>query len=83
MKCSFFEADFIDTPDMVQTFVVSLCLRGIPFRITGAQTLRIKETDRIFALQKEMAKFGVIIQEPEPGMLTWMVEKELPWILFR
>jgi 3-phosphoshikimate 1-carboxyvinyltransferase len=71
VKCDFFEADFIDMPDMVQTFVVSLCLKGIPFRISGAQTLRIKETDRIFALQKEMAKFGFTIQEPEPGMLTW------------
>jgi 3-phosphoshikimate 1-carboxyvinyltransferase len=69
--CKFFEADFINTPDMVQTFVVALCLRGIPFRISGAQTLRIKETDRIFALQKEMAKLGFSIQEPEPGVLTW------------
>lgn len=71
VECNFFEADFINTPDMVQTFVVSLCMRGIPFRISGAQTLRIKETDRIFALQKEMAKFGYLIQEPEPGTLTW------------
>lgn len=69
--CNFFEADFINTPDMVQTFVVALCLRGIPFRISGAQTLRIKETDRVFALQKEMAKFGFTIREPEPGVLTW------------
>lgn len=71
VECNYFEADFINTPDMVQTFVVGLCLKGIPFRINGAQTLRIKETDRIFALQKEMAKFGFTIQEPEPGVLTW------------
>lgn len=70
-SCNFFEADFINTPDMVQTFVVALCLRGIPFRISGAQTLRIKETDRIFALQREMAKLGFSIHEPEVGVLTW------------
>jgi 3-phosphoshikimate 1-carboxyvinyltransferase len=71
VECNYFEADFINTPDMVQTFVVGLCLRGIPFRISGAQSLRIKETDRIFALQREMAKLGYAIQEPEPGILAW------------
>ena len=56
---------------MVQTFVVSLCLKGIPFRLTGAQTLRIKETDRIIALQQEMLKLGFVIQETQPGVLEW------------
>jgi 3-phosphoshikimate 1-carboxyvinyltransferase len=56
---------------MVQTFVVALCLRDIPFKITGAQSLRIKETDRIAALQSEMKKLGYILEEPHPGVLTW------------
>jgi len=69
--CNYFTFDFIDNPDMVQTFVVSLCLKGIPFRLTGAQTLRIKETDRIIALQQEMLKLGFVIQETQPGVLEW------------
>ncbi len=70
-QTSFFEFDFINNPDLVQTFVVALCLKNIPFRISGADTLRIKETDRIAALQTEMAKFGFNIQEPTAGVLIW------------
>lgn len=68
--CEFFEADFIECPDLVQTMVVTLCLLGIPFRITGAETLRIKETDRIAALQSELLKLGYVVQEPAEGVLT-------------
>jgi 3-phosphoshikimate 1-carboxyvinyltransferase len=67
----FFEYDFINNPDLVQTFVVTLCLLNIPFRISGANTLRIKETDRILALQKEMKKLGFVIVEESAGVLTW------------
>lgn len=75
---SFFEFDFINNPDLVQTFVVTLCLKNVPFKITGADTLRIKETDRIAALQNEMKKFGFAIQEPLPGVLVWDGRKSVP-----
>jgi 3-phosphoshikimate 1-carboxyvinyltransferase len=75
---NFFEFDFINNPDVVQTLVVTLCLLEIPFRISGAQTLRIKETDRIAALQKEMAKMGFVIEETEPGVLIWDKKKCTP-----
>ena len=74
-KTDNFEMDFVDQPDLIQTFVVCLCLSGISFRITGAQTLRHKETDRILALQNEMLKLGYIIENPEPGILLWAGEK--------
>ena len=70
-ELTFFEFDFINNPDLVQTFVVTLCLKGIPFKISGAETLRIKETDRIAALQVEMDKLGCTIQETAPGVLEW------------
>lgn len=73
---SFFEFDFINNPDLVQTFVVTLCLMGIPFKISGAETLRIKETDRIAALQTEMAKLGYKIRETAPGVLECDARKE-------
>jgi 3-phosphoshikimate 1-carboxyvinyltransferase len=75
---SFFEFNFIDNPDLVQTLVVTLCLLDIPFRISGADTLRIKETDRIAALQNEMNKLGYTIQEPQKGTLTWDGNKSEP-----
>ncbi len=70
-QASGFEADFVNQPDLIQTFVVTLCLRNIPFRISGAETLRIKETDRISALQREMRKLGFLVENPNPGLLVW------------
>ncbi len=55
---SYYEADLSGEPDLAQTLAVACCLREIPFRFTGLQTLRIKETNRIVALQQELAKLG-------------------------
>ncbi len=52
------ELDMRNQPDLAQTIVVTCCMLGIPFRISGLQTLRIKETDRIAALQRELGKLG-------------------------
>ena len=64
------EYDFINEPDLTQTFVVTCCLSNIPFRFTGLQSLRIKETDRILALQTEMQKLGYII-EAKSDCMEW------------
>jgi len=50
--------DLIDTPDLAQTLAVTCLSLGIKCRLTGLQTLRIKETDRLQALQNEMQKLG-------------------------
>ena len=42
--------DFINQPDLAQTFVVTCALMNIPFRFSGLQSLKIKETDRITCL---------------------------------
>lgn len=65
------EYDFKNQPDMAQTFVVCCAALGIPFRFTGLQTLRIKETDRIAALQREMGKLGYVIGQGDGSELTW------------
>lgn len=66
-----FDFDFINQPDLAQTLVVTTALMGIPFRFSGLQTLRIKETDRIAALKTEMKKLGYIIDDSEEGVLSW------------
>lgn len=53
-----FDADFNDTPDLAQTVVISCFGLGIACHIQGLHTLKIKETDRLVALQNELAKLG-------------------------
>ena len=69
------EYDFINQPDLAQTFVVTCALLGIPFRFSGLQSLKIKETDRMAALICEMKKLGYILQESEGSILSWEGER--------
>ncbi|GHT22226.1 3-phosphoshikimate 1-carboxyvinyltransferase [Bacteroidia bacterium] len=73
-----FEFDFINAPDIAQTVAVCLCMKNIPFRLTGLKTLRVKETDRIAALQNELGKFGFPLKEPQAGVLEWDGERRSP-----
>lgn len=69
---SFFNADLSDMPDAVPAIVVTCCLTGIPFRISGIEALHHKECDRIEALQAEMAKLGCVLATEAYGTtLTW------------
>lgn len=72
------EEDFVDIPDLAQTFVVTCALLDIPFHFTGLQTLKIKETDRIAALIAEMAKLGYAIREANDSELIWDGEQIEP-----
>ncbi|MFW2134710.1 3-phosphoshikimate 1-carboxyvinyltransferase [Chryseobacterium sp. TY4] len=54
----FISLDMNDCPDIAQTLCVTATLLKIPFSITGLQTLKVKETDRLVALQKELKKLG-------------------------
>lgn len=63
--------DFSGVPDLAQTVVVTTALMGLPFRFTGLQTLRIKETDRIAALVTEMYKLGFVLDDTVEGVLAW------------
>jgi 3-phosphoshikimate 1-carboxyvinyltransferase len=65
------ELDFIENPDIAQTFAVLAVCQKIPFHFKGLTTLKIKETDRIQALQTELSKFGATLTEPADGELAW------------
>jgi 3-phosphoshikimate 1-carboxyvinyltransferase len=56
------QPDLTETPDLAQTIIVLAALLGIEGRFTGLQTLAIKETNRLAALQQELKKFGIIAQ---------------------
>jgi 3-phosphoshikimate 1-carboxyvinyltransferase len=70
-----FEWDFTDCPDLAQTVAVVCAALGVPARFTGLESLKVKETDRVFALQTELRKFGGDLVETVPN--TWYEVKPM------
>lgn len=50
-------------PDLAQTIIVCAAAKGLNLSFTGLETLKIKETNRVLALQQELAKIGVLLIE--------------------
>ena len=71
----FFEADFTEMPDLALTFIVTCCLKNIPFHIQGVETLHVKECDRVAASVRELRKLGYELDVPEHGELCWNRER--------
>jgi len=71
IKPELLKLGFIENPDVAQTMAALCVAKGVPFHFTGLETLKIKETDRIAALQNELAKFGATLAEPQHGELGW------------
>jgi len=74
------EYDFVNSPDLAQTFVVCCALKNVHFHFTGLSTLKIKETDRIEAMKKEMRKLGYVIHDKNNSELIWDGERCIPEI---
>ncbi|MBV8391283.1 MAG: 3-phosphoshikimate 1-carboxyvinyltransferase [Mucilaginibacter sp.] len=55
--------DMKECPDLAQTVIVVCAALGHNATFTGLETLKIKETDRVKALQTELAKIGVKLIE--------------------
>lgn len=67
--------DFVNEPDLAQTFVTTCTFMDIPFRFTGLQSLKIKETDRIEALKCELRKLGYVLTDTNGSILEWNGER--------
>ena len=72
------EYDFVNAPDLAQTFVVTCIAKNIPFHFKGLSTLKIKETDRILALRTELRKLGYVLTEHNGSELSWNGERCKP-----
>lgn len=57
------EIDFRDCPDLAQTVMVVAAAKGVSLEMTGLESLKIKETDRVLAMQNELAKMGASLVE--------------------
>ena len=72
--------DFTSCPDIAQTVMVSVAGLGIKGVFTGLQTLRIKESDRILAMFKELAKVKTkLLVKEESEELTVIVVGKAKW----
>ena len=67
--------DFVNSPDLAQTFIVCCAVLGIPFHFRGLSTLKIKETDRIEAMKTEMRKLGYVLHDVNNCELYWNGER--------
>lgn len=65
------QVDFSNTPDLAQTMAVTCCLLMLPFRFSGVRSLRIKETDRLAAMQMELSKLGFVTDIEDDDTFVW------------
>lgn len=70
-----FEYDFTNCPDIAQTIAVTCFGLGVRSKLTGLQTLKIKETDRIHALKVEFEKLGGIVEATNNSLIINPPEK--------
>jgi len=57
-KTDYLKLDLSNAPDIAQTISVTCLGLGVGCKLTGLHTLKIKETDRLEALQVEITKLG-------------------------
>ena len=69
------EYDFVNSPDLAQTVIVTCAALNIPFHFKGLATLKIKETDRIEAMKREMRKLGYVLHDHNDSELYWDGER--------
>jgi 3-phosphoshikimate 1-carboxyvinyltransferase len=74
--------DLKECPDLAQTIIVVCATLGHEATFTGLETLKIKETDRVKALQNELAKIGVKLIEKAQIYKLDCSEKFLPESIF-
>ncbi len=79
-KLKEFKYDFSRCPDIAQTVMVTLAGLGIKGVLSGLQTLRIKESDRIMAMYTELerVKTKLLVKE-EADHLTVIVVGKAKW----
>ena len=70
--------DFTHCPDLAQTVAVTCAILGQNALFTGLESLRIKETDRILALQQELEKFHAELREISPDTFQVIPSVTMP-----
>ena len=66
------EINFKNCPDLAQTILVIAAVKKIKLKLKGLENLKIKETDRLIAMKKELKKIGCNFYEANN---EWVLEK--------
>ncbi len=75
-----FAFDFSRCPDLAQTIMVTLAGLGIKGKLSGLKTLRIKETDRLAAMQAELARIKTTLEiKEEQNNITCLLFGKAKW----
>lgn len=76
------ELNLNKTPDLAQTIAVTCAILKQKCKLTGLETLKIKETDRLLALKNELLKIGAVVEISEESLeiIDFMEVKERPKI---
>ena len=72
------ELDLTSQPDLAQTVIAACCALDQKFCISGLHTLRIKETDRVAALEQELKKLGFVVRDANTAdtiVMSWDGER--------
>jgi 3-phosphoshikimate 1-carboxyvinyltransferase len=69
--------DFKECPDLAQTVMVVAAAKGVALKMTGLESLKIKETDRVQAMMNELRKLGAELTEND-GIWHLQPSKEIP-----
>ena len=64
-----FKADLTPSPDLAQTIAVTCFGLGIACHLTGLHTLKIKDTDRLVAMQNELTKLVAVVHITQDTLL--------------
>ena len=68
--------DFRTCPDLAQTVMVTAAVLGTKLKMVGLESLKIKETDRVLAMQNELQKLGASLTEE--GNTWTMIPGNIP-----
>ncbi len=75
------ELNLDGTPDLAPTLAATCCGLDVPFRFVGLAALRIKESDRLTALCRELGRLGFDVEPAGDGAMIYTgvrSEQELP-----
>jgi 3-phosphoshikimate 1-carboxyvinyltransferase len=70
-----FHADFNDHPDLALPVILACAASGVSSSFSGLERLRIKESDRLDALQAGLSNIGFVLEEESTG--KWKLQGKL------